>query len=177
MKQPVEVKTQEFTSIVGENYTTIRNVYGRPGREPRMPGPDGEVDFAARRQRRYIFADAVAWRFTRHLSSHSLDWDTAAQIINREMVADYLVGEFGGEGARPGQFFAIWPVTTDGKTQWAAWRGDLSEIVEVIEHDTKAGEVGAVLMVSCDKVLSDAVKLAEEAGYEVIKGHLVARKD
>jgi hypothetical protein len=168
------VKTQEFTSIVGESYATVRNVYGRPGREPRQPGPIGEADFARGSHRRYVFADALAWRFARRISGHSLDWDTAASIVERERPADSLVKP---EGAVVGQFFAIWQVTTEDRTQWASWRGRPSEIAEVIEHYVKTGEVTDVLMISCESVWEEALELARAAGYYVRDGEFVARTD
>ncbi len=168
------IKTQEFCGIVAETYSTIRNVYGRPGREPRMPGPDGEVDFAAGRHRRYVFADALAWRFARSLSGHSLDWDTAADIIEREGIADVILN---AESIVKGEFFAVWPCKAEGKTQWAAWRGLPCDIAAMVEHDSRDCEIESVLMVSCDKVMKEATDLAFAAGYAVVDGDLVPLKD
>lgn len=168
------IKTQEFCGIIAETYATVRNVYGRLGREPRMPGPEGEVDFAAGRHRRYVFADAVAWRFARNLSSHSLDWDTAASIVSREHIADNILTR---ASIGKGEFFAVWPCKKDGKIQWAAWQGLPGEIAEMIQHDSRDCEINSVLMVSCDKVMNEATELAFAAGYAVIDGDLVPLKD
>ena len=169
------IKTQEFSGILAESYATVRNVYGRPGREPRMPGPNGEVDFAAGRHRRYVFADALAWRFARNLSSHSLDWDTAASIVSREQVADAILNS---QHIGKGEFFAIWPCAAgDGKIQWAAWRGLPAEIAAMVEHDARDCQIDSVFMVSCDKVIKEAKDLAFAAGYAVIDGDLVPLKD
>lgn len=168
------IKTQEFCGITAESYATVRNVYGRPGREPRMPGPNGEVDFAAGRHRRYVFADALAWRFARNLSSHSLDWDTVAPIVSREQIADNILN---ANATGKGEFFAIWPCAKDGKIQWAAWRGSPTEIASIVEHDSIDCQIDSVFMVSCDKVINEATELALVAGYAVVDGDLVPLKD
>jgi len=168
------IKTQEFTTIVGETYATVRNVYGRPGREPRMASPNWGPGAPAGSHRRYVFADALAWRFARNLSKFSLDWDTAASVVFRERPADAVLKN--GDDQK-GQFFAVWPVLANGERQWASYRGKPSEIAEIIESDAERAEIGEVLMVSCEKALSEAIALANSAGFDVIDGQLVAQGD
>ena len=66
---------------------------------------------------------------------------------------------------------------------WAAWIGRPSEIAEVIEHDSRDdvsgglvfSGVGGVLMVSVQRTLTRAKRLADLAGYDVVEGELVRR--
>lgn len=168
------LKTQEYSIIVGETYHVVRNVYGREGRAPRNPGPRGEAaDFANGKHRRFVFADALAWRITRELCSLGMDWDKAAEIVRLECPADgFLSDDHSGET----QFFAVWPTAADSE-KCAAWRGDIGQISEVLERDAKAyGPIHPVRIVSLDVAQSRAIALIEAAGYQLIDGEIEAAK-
>ena len=161
----MHLKTASFTEVVGETYTIVRNVYGRPGREPRQPG-DG--DFEHGHTRKFGWADAVAWRMTRDLSELGMTWDDAASLMHREYAADRAL-KAAQDGA--GLFFAVWPVAPiDAETPqaelWAAGRGAPAEIAEMVEHDGRNyGAVLAVRMISVARSIATAKRLAISAGY------------
>ena len=167
-------KTQQFASILGETYTVVRNVYGRPGREPRQPGPSGDVDFQKGAHRRFVVADALAWTITRDLTALGLTWDEAAPLVRRERVADAMMVE-GIE--LTGQLFAAWVIQTDKGHETAAWRGSVSEIADLIAHDQEGGSVLAVRMISLKASFETAVRKAADAGFEFIEGEFRAIED
>ena len=164
------VKTQEFGATIGEAYTTVRNVYGRPGREPRRPGPGG-VDFQKGSHRRFVAADAIAWRITRDLTALGIDWDVAADLVRREQVADrgMLLDNIGKI------FFAVWdagaPVAAPG---FAGWLGSPAEIAEIVSLDAERhGAPVSVRMVSLANSFATAISIAAEAGYAFEHGEIV----
>ncbi|WP_028711021.1 hypothetical protein [Paracoccus pantotrophus] len=159
-----KIRTEAFAKIVNENYTTVRNVYGREGREPRQPGPVGRVDFVRGTHRRYVFADAVAWRITRELCALGMVWDNAAEIVRRECIADRVLKDDSGALTD----FGVWQVVEDGDVQWAAWAGSMSEIIEIAEHDRARGDVWNVRLISLSQAVDTARYLAEVAGYRVV---------
>lgn len=152
------VRTAEFTLIVGETYSIVRNVYGRPGREPRTPGPG---DFEPGMTRRYGWEDAVAWRITRLLCETGLTWDEAASVVNREEVAAFALRQ---PNAASGSFFAVWSIYAE--PGFAAWAGTIEDVAGMLSHDnSNLGPVQTVRMVSLNRALVEAHDLALNAGY------------
>ncbi|MBS0573131.1 MAG: hypothetical protein JSS08_07760 [Proteobacteria bacterium] len=160
------LKTQEFANAIGETYTTVRNVYGRAGREPRKPGALREIDFAKGTHRRFVVADALAWRITRDLCALGLDWNQAAEIVRQERVADWAAGHV----VEPDAFFGTWT----GDHGWGARRGTMAEITELAEVDSrKFGRVGAVRIISIYDSVRKAEAIARDAGYELVDGEIL----
>jgi hypothetical protein len=152
------VKTAEFTLIVGETYSIVRNVYGRPGREPRTPGPG---DFEPGMTRRYGWEDAVAWRITRLLCETGLTWDEAASVVNREDVASFALRQ---PNDASGSFFAVWSIYAE--PGFAAWAGTIEAVAEILSGDNSdKGPVQTVRMVSLNRALVEARDLALKARY------------
>lgn len=171
----MDVRTQAFAAITGETYNTIRNIYGRPGRAPREPGPAGETDF--RSHRRFIFADAVAWRITRNLAALGLEWDAAASLIYRERPT-YWAFDANPAKAKVTDLLAVWPIKNAAeKIEWAAWVGSLEEITEVVCADQQKGTIAAIRMVSIGVAIAEAEQLAKAAGFAVVRGEFVAIPD
>lgn len=155
------IKTQEFSAAIGETYTTVRNVYGRPGREPRDPGP-GDVDFQLGSHRRYVLADALAWRIVRKLTHLGMTWDEAAKIVKHERPADGALRD----GIGDADFFAVWEFSTPQLHQFTGWRGKPTDFAEIIEGDiARHGQVASVRMVSLRTAYREAELLAEQAGF------------
>jgi hypothetical protein len=164
------LKTQEYSIIVGETYHVVRNVYGREGRAPRNPGPRGEAaDFADGKHRRFVFADALAWRITRELCALGMEWDKAAEIVRLERPADAFLSE---DYRDKPQFFAVWPTSGDSE-KFAAHLGEISEISEIVEFDAETyGPVHPIRMISVDVAQGKAIALMEAAGYQLIDGEI-----
>lgn len=167
--------TKEFASVTGETYNTIRNVYGRAGREPRVAsGPD----FTPGKYRKFFWIDAVAWRIARQLCELGMTWDAAAQLTSESYVASWALNQ---PNDAAGKFFAVWSrvtVTAPNFEQQEQspiiWHGTPEEIAEIVAMDTQGdvrGErsftgVAGVRMVSLERAIVHARLLARHAGFD-----------
>lgn len=170
----MHLKTAAYARALGETYTTVRNVYGRPGREPRHPG---EESFTPSQQRRFWWIDAVAWRIVRQLCETGLTWDQAAAAAHDAYAAAWALRQ--PDDAR-GTFFAVWTSVTaagsgrGGEHTITHWLGTPAEIAEVVAHDAAADSAGSdiftgiagVRMTSLHRAIVTARLLARHAGFE-----------
>lgn len=158
---PMKIKTKQFSEAIGETYTTVRDVFGRPGREPRF---DFGEEFNAGSHRRFSWLDALAWRITRHLTQLGLTWDQAAAVVKREMPADRYAKD-----PDRAPYFGVWE--TKGQTGLAAWCGTAAEIAEIFQHDNaNYGLSVSLRMVSLAHAEAEALEIARSAGFEVKAG-------
>lgn len=167
------LKTQEYANVIGETYNVVRNVFGREGRAPRNPGPRNEAsDFASGKHRRFVFADALAWRITRELCELGMEWDSAAAVVFQERPADRYPSD--GLTDQP-QFFAVW-ATSAKRPAFTGWMGTISEISEILEQDnSKYGLCHPVRMISINVAYDKTVALIEAAGYQLVDGDIEAQ--
>ena len=171
----MHLQTADFARALGETYTTVRNVYGRPGREPRHPG---EESFTPANHRKFWWIDAVAWRITRHLCELGLAWDDAAEAARREYAAHWALRQ---PNDAAGKFFAVWANVTFAKGTapqtehtLCTFIGTPGEIAEVLALDAAAVATGAQLytgvanlrMVSLHRSIVTARLIARDGGFE-----------
>lgn len=157
----MKLKTKQFSEAIGETYTTVRDVFGRPGREPRY---DFGEEFNAGSHRRFSWLDALAWRITRHLTQLGLTWDQAAAVVKREMPADGYAKD-----PERSPYFGVWE--NKGHTGFAAWRGTPAEIAEIFQRDSGSYGLSISLrMVSLSHAENDAIEIARGAGFEIKAG-------
>ena len=171
----MHLKTSDFTRVIGETHSVVRNVYGRPGREPRHPGAES---YTPTNHRKFYWIDAVAWRIARQLTELGLTWDQAAELCSESYVARWAL-------KRPedcaGHFFAVWgavtmtqpagPVLEHSFTSWMGTPADISEAIALDASKDAAGAknftgLSGVRMVSLHRAIVSARMLARQAGFE-----------
>jgi hypothetical protein len=157
------IKTQkQFAEVVGETYTNVRNVLGRH----RGPRQFGDVE-----QGLFTVADAFAWRIVRKLTHLGMTWDEASDVVRRERCADLALRD----GVEDASFFAVWEVGPLTNHELGAWTGTPTKIAEIVEYDAAArGDVTSVRMVSLQTAYSEAVLLADQAGYRFEGDEIIA---
>lgn len=155
---------KKFAEVVGETYTNVRNVLGRR-RGPRQ--------FHAKNPDHFTVADAFAWRIVRKLTHLGMTWDEAADVVRRERCADLALRD----GIEDASYFAVWEVGPFTNLELGAWRGTPTKIADAIEYDVAArGDVPSVRMVSLQTAYSEAVLLAEQAGYLFEDGKILSKE-
>lgn len=159
------IKTREFSQVVGEGYSVIRNVYKDPEKAPKAPG-NIPADFLGRSHRRYVATDAIAFRFTRELSDMGMLWADAATAVRNSQFwygdrwHAYLVD--------PSAMFFVW--SFNDAPDLCTWLGDLTDAASLMAGDGKDGKTGGLKRVyafNISRAFKTACEIAAENGFEL----------